>query len=191
MSSYKYRKTVEFPAGDGPEFGRKAILGRVGYLAKQRREQLGLGRVAFAQAAGIGSDATVQNFEYGRTLPHGATARKLEKALGWKNGVLDDILLDLNRKATSITFDDLDKPAVPFSRQALEGVPTTVLLDELIRRLGSIREGLGGLPVALAEAAATLPQSGYDLAASDDSGEGEDERDEMHADDDFEPEDQD
>lgn len=65
---------------------------RVGVLAKERRGELGMGAVRFAEAAGIGSDRTVKSFEAGLTTPDVVTQRKLENALGWRRGVIRDLL---------------------------------------------------------------------------------------------------
>lgn len=123
------------------EFGHKALLRRLGQLAKQRREQIGLGRQPFAKEAGLGSDKTVQAFEFGRTLPSGTSQRKIEKALDWRPGVIDDMMRMTNRKASSIEMEELDAEDSLFiaGQGGIKGlymVSDEELLEELKRRLG-------------------------------------------------------
>jgi len=149
------------------DFGPGAIRRRMGILAKQRREQLGLSRVAFAQHAGM-HDQAVQQFEYAQRWPRTATLRKFEDALGWKPFITEDIL-NSSRRASTIELADLDNPSVvqpdPGS-VPLAGVPTADLLAELVRRNDAARFAL-----------ASPAQDHFDLAASDDHVEGEDDND--------------
>jgi DNA-binding transcriptional regulator YiaG len=126
----------------GPEFGQTALKKRIGALAKQRREELGLARVPFAKHIGLGSDKTLQDFEFGRRVPQGMSVRKIEKALGWKIGVVDELLEGPDRKASSITLEDLDE-FEPNQPMPLDRVPTEELLSEVIRRLTSLRGAIG------------------------------------------------
>lgn len=120
-----------------PEFGYEALLRRVGQLAKQRREELGFSRPAFAKHAGIGSDKTIAEFEFGRTLPMGGTQRKIEKGLRWRSGSIDDVMRGQDRKASSIRMEDLDKyDSSP--REQLSKFTTLELLDELRDRLDNL-----------------------------------------------------
>jgi transcriptional regulator with XRE-family HTH domain len=133
---------LKAPMEQDREFGREALLRRLGQLAKQRREELGLGRVTFAKEAGLGSDKTLQDFEFGRRLAHGTSMRKIERALGWRLGVTDDILRDVNRKAASISMEDLDE----FDSQpggTLAQITTQELLAELIKRLSTLQQVVG------------------------------------------------
>lgn len=63
------------------------LVGQLGMLAKQRREEIGLNRAALAKEVGIESEHTIHAFEFGRELPSADTQRKLEKALdgGWES----------------------------------------------------------------------------------------------------------
>ena len=90
------------------EFGQDALLRQLGKLAKQRREELGLGRVPFSKEIGLGSDSTTRDFEFGRRMPTGTTQRKIEKGLGWRLGAIEDAMRMLDRKATTITMEMLD-----------------------------------------------------------------------------------
>ena len=151
------------------DYGQQAIRRRVGILAKQRREQLGLSRIAFAQHAGM-FDQAVMDFEFAKRWPRTATLRKFEAALGWKHGVTEQVLLS-DRAASSIELEDLDNPAViqPAGGSiALAGISTAELLAELVRRNSA---------QVKAAAAPAAEQHHFDLAASDDHVEGEDDND--------------
>jgi len=148
------------------DYGQDAMMRRLGLLAKQRREEMGLGRVAFAELAGLGSDSTVQQFEFGQRWPRPQTLRKLEVALGWRNQVIDAMTEDLNRAASSVTFADLDKPAETPAPRPLSAFSTAELLREVASRMEALQAGLGA-----------SDQHHFDLAASDDHVEGEDDRD--------------
>jgi DNA-binding transcriptional regulator YiaG len=125
------------------EFGRSALIKRLGQLAKQRREEVGLGRVPFADAAGLGSDATVRDFEFGRHLPTGRTLRKFEKALGWRLGSIDEVITAKDRRAATITMADLDElPTESAVGRPLATYPTADLLREVITRLTGLEAGL-------------------------------------------------
>ena len=152
---------------DGRDYGQEAIKRRIGQLAKHRREQLGLSRIAFAEHAGMRDQAVLQ-FEFAQRWPRSATLRKFEDALGWKPFATEDILHS-SRRASSIELSDLDNPAVvqPVSGSVpLAGVPTADLLAELVRRNDAARFAL-----------ASPAQDHFDLAASDDHVEGEDDND--------------
>jgi transcriptional regulator with XRE-family HTH domain len=149
------------------DFGPAAIRRRLGILAKQRREQLGLARIPFARHAGM-HDQAVMQFEYAQRWPRTATLRKFENALGWKPFITEDILSS-SRRASTIELADLDNPAVAQPRPGsipLAGVSTADLLAELVRRND-----------AAVRAAAEPTQHLFDLAASDEHVEGEDDRD--------------
>jgi len=153
---------------EGRDYGQEAMMRRLGLLAKQRREEMGLGRVAFAELAGLGSDSTVQQFEFGQRWPRPQTLRKLEVALGWRNQVIDELTEDLNRAASSVTFADLDRPAEVPAPKPLSAFSTAELLREVASRVDTLQAGMGA-PVA--------EQHHYDLAASDDHVAGEDDND--------------
>lgn len=155
-----------------PEFGEMALRRRLGELAKQRREELGMSARTFSVEAGLGSDKTVRNFEFARVMPYGVVQTKLEKALGWRLGAIDDTLRLLNRKASSIRMEELDAEDSLFIAKeggavALESVPDDALLAEVARRLKAAHQP-------------TLPnnvQDLFDLAASHNNEHLEDEED--------------
>jgi DNA-binding transcriptional regulator YiaG len=158
---------LEIDRGRSPEFGLTALKNRIGYLAKQRREELGMARVPFARHIGLGSDKTLQDFEFGRRVPQGTSVRKIEKALGWRLGVVDDILNGPDRKAADLSMEDMDE-FEPNQPLPLDRVPTDQLLSEVIRRLGAIQKAIGapvpGLPEVLGVSAPSRDL--FDLAAS-------------------------
>jgi transcriptional regulator with XRE-family HTH domain len=180
------------------EYGQQAIKRRIGVLAKMRREQLGYGRIPFARDAGIGSDSMVLTFEFAKSWPRPATLRKFEAALGWKVGITEDIL-HTQRVASSITLEDLDDPAYLREKEfasededevggapALKLISTPQLLEELIFRLEQMkaratmtpsRDELYGRRLKGKGNAPGADQHHFDLAASDDHVEGEDDND--------------
>ena len=121
-----------------PEFGEEALLRRLGSLAKRRREELGLTARAFAIEANI-SDKTIREFEFGRQLPIGTTRAKIEKALGWRPGIIEDTIRQVGRKASNIQMEDLDAEDSLHLASAggpgLTLVSNEALLAELGRRL--------------------------------------------------------
>lgn len=171
--------------GEGRDYGQEAIKRRLGVLAKHRREQMGLGRIPFAQHAGT-HDQAVQDFEFAKRWPRSATLRKFESALGWKFGITEDILTT-SRAASSIQFEDLDNPAIEREvggATILAHVPTQELLEELIFRLEELQRRGVVLPSRdelygrrLKGKRAESSQHHFDLAASDEHVEGEDDRD--------------
>jgi transcriptional regulator with XRE-family HTH domain len=150
------------------DYGQQAIRRRLGVLAKQRREQLGLSRIAFAKHAGT-FDQAVMDFEFAKRWPRSVTLRKFEDALGWKRGVTEQLLMS-GRRASAVELEDLDNPAVvqPVGGSiVLAGISTADLLAELVRR-NEAQEKATPAPAT---------QNLFDLAASDDHVEGEDDRD--------------
>jgi transcriptional regulator with XRE-family HTH domain len=145
-----------------PEFGEKALLRRLGQLAKQQREILGMGRPSMAKEAGLGSDKTIIQFEFGRTLPRGTSQRRIEKALSWRIGAIDDVMRMVNRKASEIQMEDLDaEDSVYLASQGPKSLALYSdddLIDELRRRL-----------VAGRRVPYQSRQDLYDLAASTNS----------------------
>lgn len=137
------RKALEMNGESLPEFGHGALLRQLGKLAKQRREEIGLGRVPFAKDAGMGSDSTVRDFEFGRRLMSGTNQRRMEKALGWRLGVIEDMMRMVDRKASTITMEELDaEDSVYLAAQG--GIKAAALLTnaeliaELTRRLEQV-----------------------------------------------------
>ena len=151
------------------EFGREALMRRVGELAKRRREEIGLSRITFAQEAGLGSDKTVVTFEFGRRLPTGTTQRRIEKALGWRLGAIDDVLRMVDRKPSSIRMEELDaEDSLHLAKEggvvSLAVVSDDDLLAEVRRRMERQSHPM------------SRPKQGlYDLAASTNTEHLEDE----------------
>jgi DNA-binding transcriptional regulator YiaG len=141
------RKALDMGSETQPEFGHAALLRRLGQLAKQRREELGMGRPAFAKEIGLGSDRTLVQFEFGRTLPSGASQRKIEKGLDWKLGVIEEVMRMVDRKAADIPMEILDAQDSlylasrggidPSNPRPLRYVSSEDLLEEIRLRLES------------------------------------------------------
>ena len=141
------------------QWSQQQIRARVGQLAKQRREELGISRETMADRSGLKSPQTIQNFEFARSMPHTSTLSNFEKALEWRIGSIDEAL-ESGRRASDLTMEDFDK----FDRddlRPLESFTTEEILYEAIRRLSEFRGALGPLP----EVAAKYM---YGLAANND-----------------------
>lgn len=146
------------------EFGREALLRRIGQLAKERREQIGIGRVPFAKELGM-SDSTIRDFEFGRRAPMGSTQRKVEKGLGWRYGAIDDVLRMVDRKASNISMEEIDAEDSLRVGHDMPGMRPLAFAsnDELLAELRRRMEGGEAFP---------KPESGgesaelYGLAAS-------------------------
>lgn len=124
------------------DYGREAVLRRLGALARRRREEMGFSRANFVEHSGIRSDASIRDFEFGKLTPQGGTQAKLERALGWRSGIIERFLADESRKASEIRMEDLDEYDSE-SFDPLAKVSTVDLLQEVIRRLSTIQGGLG------------------------------------------------
>jgi transcriptional regulator with XRE-family HTH domain len=138
---------------------RSDALTKLGQLAKQRREELGLSRAALAKAVGIGSDSTIQAFEFGNRLPQGKNLRLIELGLDWKSGMIDRALRDV--ATGTLTLDDLDMAFLdgdwwnPPSESDSSGSAAALLSDdellvEMIRRCERWRKELVDVRVASA-----------------------------------------
>lgn len=151
------------------DFGPEALLRQLGRLGKQRREELGIGRVAFAKEAGLGSDKTIVDFEFGRRLMNGTNQRKVERALGWRLGAIDDVMRMVDTKASSITMESVDaEDSLHLAAQGGLGlalVSNEDLIEELKRRLSKVPAPFGNKD----------PQNLYGLAANTNSEHLEDE----------------
>lgn len=154
-------EVLNIPDIDEPEFGHKALLRRLGELGKQRREELGIGRVALAKEMGLGSDKTLVTFEYGRTGLTGTSYRRIEKGLGWKLGVIDDVLRDKNRKASAISMEMVDAEDSLHIDQVSGVRPLSLVSNEDL--IEELRRRLAGSPAPLQN---TDVQNLYGLAAS-------------------------
>lgn len=134
---------------DAPEFGTDALLRRIGALAKRRREELGIGRVSFAKEAGLGSDKTIQQFEFGRVLPSVANQMKIEKALGWRLGAIEDVMRMHDRKAADIRMEEVDAEDSMPGGHGIPGVRPLAFVssEELLAELGHrLAAATGGIP---------------------------------------------
>jgi len=132
----------EHEMGELREYGQEAMQRRLGQLAKQRREELGFARAAFAVHAGIGSDATVRDVEFGKIIPRKGTIYKLEVALGWRPGCFMEFVQKEDRKASSVMMEELDDYDSGVA-DPLAKVSTIELLEKVIERLQGIHDYLG------------------------------------------------
>lgn len=137
------RKALDMNGESVPEFGSAALLRQLGRLAKQRREEIGMGRPSFAKEAGMGSDKTIAQFEFGRVLPSGTNQRRLEKALGWRLGIIEDMMRMVDRKASTITMEEVDAEDSQFiaAQGGIKGaalLTNAELIEELTRRLSQV-----------------------------------------------------
>lgn len=90
------------------EVETEAMVRRLGELAKQRREEIGVNRAKLAKEAEIDSEETITAFEFGKILPSADTQRKLEKALSWRLGVIEKIMEATGRAADTLRMEELD-----------------------------------------------------------------------------------
>lgn len=127
---------------EGYEWGLPAVRVKLGALAKQRREELGLSRDALADRAQLRSKQTVMNFEFARSMPHGQTLRQIEKALEWKFGSIDEAL-ESGKRASDLEMEFFDIFDRTPKKRPLASYSTEEVLDEAIRRLTEFRGALG------------------------------------------------
>ncbi len=126
----------------GYQWGEEELRARIGTLAKQRREELGLSRDAFAERADLRSKQTVQNFEFARSMPRGQTLRQIERVLEWKNNSIDEAL-ESGKRAGDLTMEDFDQYDRTPRERPLASFSTEEVLAEAIRRLTEFRGALG------------------------------------------------
>ena len=148
----------------GRQYGEEAMLRRLGQLARQRREEIGMGRERMAEELKIGSGATIRDFEFGRTKPYAMTLRKFERGLHWRSGVIDELLaVAETRNASDVSMEDLDAwDAAP--KAPLATFSTPELLRELASRLETLQAGMGG--AVLPKDAGPGTQDLYGMAAN-------------------------
>ena len=124
------------------DYGQEAMRRRIGVLAKQRREELGLGRIPFAKQAGIGSDRTVFDFERGNNLPQPLTLAKLERSLGWRRGAIAELMGDERRKVSDVAMEDLDEHD-SLKKTGLAQFSLPEILREAATRIEALQQSLG------------------------------------------------
>ena len=156
---------LTFEPGDY-QWGEQAIRTRVGALAKQRREELGLSRDAMALRAGFQGKQSVMNFEFAKSMPRGENLRAIERALEWKFGSINEAL-ESGKRAGDLAMEDFDAFDRTPKMRPLSGFSTEALLEEVIYRLDSIKGALG--PSRTMAAPADFgPANLYGLAANTD-----------------------
>lgn len=118
------------------------MLAHIGRLAQQRRGQIGMGRVPFAKEFGVG-DSTVKTFEFGRTEPSSISKPKIERGLGWKPGIIQDVLDAAEGGQTNpseIDLEYMDGREIPEPASKASELDDVELLAEVIRRLEGWRD---------------------------------------------------
>lgn len=132
---------LSFEPGDY-QWGEAALRSKIGALAKQRREELGLSRDAMAERAKVANKTTIMQFEFARTKPHGNTLRALENALEWKFGSIDEAL-ESGKRAGDLLMEDFDLYDRKPKDRPLASYSTEEVLAEAIKRLSDIKGALG------------------------------------------------
>jgi len=159
---------------------RRAVLMRLGQLARRRREEIGVSRPKLAQEAGV-SLTTIQNLETAVYLPQSHILKRIERVLEWKHGAY----LSFYERAgdidpESIRMEDLegDAPGMtpPVPRGGLHSYTTDELLQEVRRRVreSDMRWQMFGQGVEIPEPSEFREQPDWDLAANDDMTGGDD-----------------
>lgn len=125
---------------------RQRMLAHIGRLAQRRRGEIGMGREPFAEEVGVAS-STIKTFEFGRTEPNQISKPKIERGLGWKHGVIQDVL-DAAEAGQAhpddIDLEYMDGREIPEPANRASELDDVELLTEVIRRLGEWRGRLGG-----------------------------------------------
>jgi transcriptional regulator with XRE-family HTH domain len=82
-------------------------LRRIGLLIKEGRNKLGMSQVPFAEHAGVDAK-TISSMERGKRVAWEQSQRKVEAALGWRPGSIQEVLDDAeNIPITSLTLDSM------------------------------------------------------------------------------------
>lgn len=112
--------------------------------------------------------STYTDFETGTRWPRAATLRRIEGALGWKSGIIDEVLaLDLEPELIGLAHMRGQAPLVN-TRPELRSYSERELLDELRRR--SIEKNVN--VQATRDMFDSIERGDLDLAASRDLGLG-------------------
>lgn len=160
----------------GYQWSEQELRARIGQLAKQRREELGLSRDVMAARAGMKSKQSVMNFEFARSMPRGENLRRIEEVLEWASNSIDDALAS-GKSAGELNMEYFDKydKTTPVERP-LKSFTTEEVLAEAIKRLSDIKGALG--PSRSMAPADFGPANLYGLAASGNTEHLEDLEDE-------------
>lgn len=148
----------------GYQWGEQSVRDRIGALAKQRREELGLSRDAMAERAKIAGKQTIMQFEFARVKPRGDTLRAIEKTLEWKLGSIDEAI-DSGMRAGDLSMEFFDQYDRTPKERPLASYPTPDLLREVALRIEALQAGMGPATAAVVDHG---PANLYGLAANTD-----------------------
>lgn len=127
-----------------------------------------MGREPFAEEVGVAA-STIKTFEFGRTEPNQISKPKIEHALGWKHGVIQDVLEAAEAGQAhpdDIDMEYMDGREIPEPASRAAELDDVELLTEIIRRMEGWRDALADPP----EGAVTPAQErwqAFGLAAAD------------------------
>lgn len=103
------------------------------------------------------SFGTYANFESGKTWPHSGNLRVIEELLGWKRGIIDDVLVG-DTAATALTLSHMHGgPVEDGQRLSIQDFSNAEFFADLPRRVKEIEDLVHKLET-------------YTLAASDNLG---------------------
>lgn len=150
---------------------RQRMLAHIGRLAQRRRGEIGMGREPFAEEVGVAS-STIKTFEFGRTEPNQISKPKIERGLGWKHGVIQDVLDAAEAGQANpddVDLEYMDGREIPEPANRASELDDVELLTEVIRRLEGWRDALDD-PNGEASTPAVERWGMFGLAASDSPG---------------------
>jgi len=155
----------------------RAVLAR---LIQEEMDDSGRGPIAVTQGWSTGQVRAFYGWRDGSTIPLRRSRGMLEDALGWRRGVVTEVLeAPITQAFTLSEVRDWAAQSEPAVLRARD-LSTDELLLELTRRVGQLQEEVDKLRGSNGGQLHTVSQSDrshYDLAASDDHVPGEDDRD--------------
>lgn len=158
---------------EGPADGRMELA----RLIQEELDTSRRGPAAIVSGWPAGPERAFYNWRDGSSAPLRKTRPMLEDALGWRRGVVTEILdAPITRKFTLSEVRDWAKLPDPGAVKARD-LSTDDLLMELTRRVGVLQARVDELAGEEFAEARNREQHHYDLAASDDHVPGEDDRD--------------
>lgn len=156
---------------DGPADGRMELA----RLIQEELDTSRRGPAAIVSGWPAGPERAFYNWRDGSSAPLRKSRPMLEDALGWRRGVVTEILdAPITRKFTLSEVRDWAALPDPGAVKARD-LSTDDLLMELTRRVGALQSFVDA--VKAEESVKSRDQSHFDLAASDEHVPGEDDRD--------------
>jgi transcriptional regulator with XRE-family HTH domain len=157
---------------EGPSDNRQEL----GRLIREELSESGRGPYDIARGWSASALRSFYFWRDGEVTPLNKSRGMLEDSLGWRRGVVTEILeAPITRTFTLSEVRDWSAMPDPGLASA-RGLSTDDLLIELTRRVGAMQEELEDLRAA-GNVVPLREQSHYDLAASDEHVPGEDDRD--------------